>query len=104
MMPISTHVQLSPDNADIGGGRAGTVIADKKVLVKMFGEPQPVNSADGKVTMRWVFKTPKGYASVRDYWWNGPAEWSIDGATGKAVLYLFRYLRSLGLTAGRLSN
>lgn len=99
MKPISDHVSLTNKSPFIGGGRAGTVIADEQRLVRLFGKPQPVNSPDEKVTKRWVFQTPKGFASIRDYWWNSKDEWSVDGESKKAAQYLRRFFKTLWLEA-----
>lgn len=99
MQPIANFVKPTQEEPFIGGGRAGTVICPQKRLVQLFGQPQPVKCVDEKVTKRWVFQTPRGHASIRDYWWNGKDEWSIDGHTPKAARWLIRHLRTLWLPA-----
>jgi hypothetical protein len=97
------NVSFTPgtDDVFIGGSRIGTVLADKAVLVNLFGPPRKVNCGDEKVTMQWVFETPRGTVEVRDYWWNAPNEWSIAAANYKAAQWVIRFMRSLNLKAHR---
>jgi hypothetical protein len=97
-------VSLVNDDPFISGGRAGTVRATKDQLVALFGEPQKLDNSDDKVKMRWVFRTPRGFVEVRDYWWNAADEWSIGAENGtgtffKATRWIVRFMRSKGLVA-----
>jgi hypothetical protein len=94
------HCHIS-GNQSIMGGRTGTVAADESELVARFGNPLPVDSADGKVTKRWVIATPRGPVEVRDYWWNGPSEWSIASANHKATKWAVRFLKAHDIKAHR---
>lgn len=88
------------DNIRILGGRAGTVIASKTQLVEHFDKPLKVHSFDEKVTMRWLIETPRGPVEIRDYWWNGPKEWSIGAMGRKETKWAIRFLRSKSIKAG----
>jgi hypothetical protein len=85
------------------GGRAGTAVATKAALLDKLGAPTySTPSADEKVTIGWVFNTPRGPAEVRDYWWNGATEWSIAAPSRRAAMWLCRYLRRMGIPASTL--
>lgn len=86
------HRRINADEHFSGSRRIGTVIATRQLLERSFGPPDPVDSFDGKVKMRWVFDTPRGPVTLYDYWWNAPGEWSIGGFTGKAVRWFRRFL------------
>jgi hypothetical protein len=95
-------ITRAPLNTAVMGGRVGTARATRTQLDVLLGLPSYRYSADegdGKVTIGWVFKTPRGPAEIRDYWWNGPTEWSIAAPNHKAGLWLAAYLRRLGLAA-----
>jgi len=107
--------------ARVMGGRTGTAIATLDQLKDLLGEPSYTcgpelvgrNPLTGenvydspKVTTAWIFKTPRGLAEVRDYWWNRKNEQSIACAGAlpnaggpKASLWLAAYLRGLGIKA-----
>lgn len=83
------------------GGRIGTASATREQLLAILGEPSFVHELliDSKVTIQWVYKTPRGLAEIRDYWWNAPTEWSLAAVNGKAALWLARSLRRAGIKA-----
>lgn len=83
------------------GGRIGTIDASLDEFMERFGPPQQNNPKEPgtKVTACWTFATPRGYANVRDYWWNGPRELSMDAQTRKAGLWARAWLRAQGLRA-----
>jgi len=83
-----------------GSFRVGTLREDRDRVVECIDVPSPVH-ADGKVTVEWVFSCPRGFFSVRDYWWNAPGEWSIVAHNDKQGLWARAYLRSLGMNAKR---
>lgn len=90
--------KASPADA-VMGGRCGTCLATLAQLDAALGEPTYIGSADNKVTRGWIFKTPRGLAEVRDYWWNGAAEQSIAAQSFAAARWLAAHLRTLGFRA-----
>lgn len=91
---------LTRSQSEVMGSRVGTATASRAVLRHLLGTPTYDNpSSDDKVTIGWVFNTPRGPAEVRDYWWNAPTEWSIAAANRRAGLWLAKYLRTLGISA-----
>lgn len=95
---------VSLDSPHFSSGRCGTVISTQDELIKHFGAFQDVQCADEKVTKRWVFVTPRGYAEVRDYWWNAHTEWSIVAENHKATQWVTRWLRSHDVIAGSYNS
>jgi hypothetical protein len=96
------------------GWRQGTCYADPLALYAQLGEPSHdwrgtvdtitdslghVHTDTPKVTLAWIFKTPRGNAEVRDYWWNATGEWSIAAQNTKAAMWLAKYLRTRGFVA-----
>ncbi len=96
------------------GHRIGTCRAELTTLCCLLGDPSHdwrgtqdrIPLATGgyfidtpKVTLTWIFQTPRGPAEIRDYWWNAATEWTIAAQNHKAALWLAKYLRSLGLRA-----
>lgn len=84
-------------------GRRGTVEASLAEFADLFGPPQ-AHAPDGldvgaKVTTVWTFRTPRGYANVRDYWWNEARELSIDADNARSALWLRGWLRRQGVRA-----
>lgn len=92
-------VNLERSTERVLGGRIGTAISPLNVLKEALGKPSYTDSVDGKVTIGWVFATPRGPAEIRDYWWNGPTEWSLASREPKAAMWLAKYLRGLGIKA-----
>jgi len=90
-------VRLVPPHAGRDGWRIGTIVATEAELIQALGPPYDPG-ADGKVTRAWMFHTPRGFVTVRDYWWNMPEEWSIGGTDPRAVRWLRRKLEA---TLGR---
>ncbi len=85
------------------GGRIGTSVATRAALVAALGAPSyDTPSADEKVTIGWIYKTPRGPAELRDYWWNSASEWSVAAANRKAAMWLCRFLRRQGIQASTL--
>lgn len=91
--------------ATVAAGRTGTAYATLDVLKRALGDPSfssrsPRYYADGdRFTIGWMLETPRGYALLRDWWANGPEEWSLSAASPRAALWLAGYLRSLGICA-----
>jgi hypothetical protein len=94
-------VTKAPSHFPCLSGRLGTVEATLAEFAAQFGPPQlrHPKGPDTKVTQCWTFRTPRGFANVRDYWWNGTRELSVDGQNGKAALHLRAWLRRHGLRA-----
>lgn len=95
-------VERNVTRADVAPmfGRSGTAIAARSLLYVRLGMPTSDKpSDDGKVTVRWCYLTPRGYAELRDYWWNPPGEWSIGADSKGAALWLCAYLRAQGIPA-----
>lgn len=121
-----TNVVPNPLADTTGAFRFGTLLADKDTIVAVLGAPQwelktertfdkyygeiekytmicASHSAvepriDNKVTMSWVFDTPSGPAVLRDYWWNGPGEWSIAARNKESFQWFIDFLKSKGFT------
>lgn len=84
-------------NYSVLGSRMGTATAEESRLCELFGPPFRVTG--GKVTKRWIIKTPRGAVELRDYWWNAKNEWSIGSATESAARWAVRFLRAHQVTA-----
>jgi hypothetical protein len=84
---------------EVMGGRTGTVRASQVELEAIFGKPVVPDCSDGKVTKAWYFETSHGGVELRDYWWNGPEEWSIATASDEATIEAIKHFQSLGLAA-----
>src|SRR5690606_11280623 len=98
------QVRPGPDQF-IGSGRMGTVVAKLSELFLLIGPFETVDSIDGKVTMEWNFQTPRGPIATRDYWWNVRGlEWSIDCKDRRAIRWLVRYLRAMGVDANAVDG
>ena len=98
------YATLEPHpNCVVGGFRQGTAQIERDAIFALLGPPtydwREHDHTDGKVTLVWEFNTPKGYAELRDYWWNAKNEWSIAASNRKAALYLAKHLRTLGVPA-----
>lgn len=98
-MRLSNIKVRKDDHADVSGGRAGTAYATREELITKLGRESFGPSDDGKVTIGWVFNTPRGAAEIRDYWWNKPGEWSLAAGDRRAALWLASYLRGLDIKA-----
>jgi len=91
--------------ATVAAGRTGTAYASLDVLKHALGEPSfatgfPRYYADGdRMTIGWILETPRGFALIRDWWWNEPKEWTLSASSPRAALWLAGFLRSLGIRA-----
>ena len=95
------------------GCRAGTIEMSPHAFYGKFGDPHALHSPDilnhskarayydRKVTVEWCFDTPRGPVIVRDYWWNGPDELSLEANNNRAARWAVYYLRTLGIVAHR---
>ncbi len=101
-LPYLRHVVLTPDDGTLlmGTCRMGTASASAAHLKALFMRPNMILPDDGKVTMGWVFRTPRGFVAIRDYWWNPPGTWSLAAPNRKALLWFKGYLRQAGITVG----
>lgn len=100
-MNINTVKKAAP-NTSAMGHRIGTCAAPTDDLFAKFGAPTHDwrgDPCDGKVTLSWVFKTPRGNAEIRDYWWNAEGEWTIAASNRKAAMHLAQHLRNNGIPA-----
>ncbi len=97
------YVSSDPDGFAPNTSRLGTVKATKEELLLALGQPHfdasQDGEADGKVTFLWKISTPRGDATIHDYWWNAKNEQSIGAADHKAALWVCAYLRRLGFEA-----
>ena len=84
--------------------RRGTVYATKDQLTEILGPCEPVQCVDDKVTYSWTIKTPRGNATIRDYWWNAKDEHSIQAGSRRVAMWASRYLRSRGIPASSLAH
>lgn len=87
---MSTETKLNPKVNTVGSSRVGTYICNRADLVKALGKPHETNG--DKTTAEWFFETPAGPASLYDYWWNGPVEWSIGGHSDEVVEHMVAFL------------
>lgn len=101
------NVKLLPSGASCMGHRIGTAIANLDAICAALGDPtndwRNDTDGDGKVTLAWVFQTPRGRAELRDYWWNAKDEWSIAAQDRKSAMWLARFLRRMGIDASSLT-
>ena len=99
---ITQHMHPQPF---FNNHRIGTAKVHKSDLYRILGQPVKENwskeGLDGadKVHAIWEFTTPRGMATVKDYWWNGDDEWSISANSRKAGMWLASHLRNLGISA-----
>jgi len=90
---LRAHVSANPRGHEPGGSyRTGTARLTLDKARQLFGPPHAHGDGD-KVTCEWFFNTPRGNATLRDYWWNGSGSLSIASNGGKAALWLAAYLR-----------
>lgn len=94
-----------------GGGRTGTVNRSPNGFYKIFGNPHALHEPDilhnskakayddQKVTVEWCFDTPRGPVIVRDYWWNGENELSIQAGNKRENNWIKYYLRTMQIDA-----
>jgi len=89
-----------------GGSRIGTVYAEYRDLCIALGRPHQFypGEADDKVTYKWEIQTPRGVASIYDYWWSANGHWSIGAKDRRVNRWVHRYLRSLGCPVLELSE
>lgn len=91
-----------------GGHRLGTALIERDKIFALLGKPthdwRGQEHDDGKVTIVWVFQTPRGQAELRDYWWNGQNEWSIAAQNIHAARFLAKHLRAIGAPASTRFN
>lgn len=122
------HAWLGSDNVIksrssdqfLWSSRMGTLVANTYDLVRIFGEPtyDKIGEAENgevnilkdlegnqwlndRVTVGWLFHTPRGMFEVRDYWWNPKGTWSIAARNRKELLWALAYLKSLGFKPTR---
>ena len=96
------YAKLATGPVGPGGSRIGTAIIERPDIFSILGTPTHdwrAEPMDEKVTLCWVFQTPRGPAEVRDYWWNASNEWSIAAQRPSAARFLAKHLRSLGIAA-----
>jgi hypothetical protein len=103
------HVCLASIYKNPLGCRRGTVHISANDFYKRFGNPHQLANEnilehtkdvaydDNKVTAIWCFDTPRGVGIVRDYWWNGDNEMSLQANNRKVTLWLAKYLKALGI-------
>lgn len=98
-MKIQFRDYILRSTEPVMGWRSGTVTATIGQLESALGPVQDLGEsyADGKVTKRWGFMSPRGPFEVRDYWWNGPNEWSLATPGRKVGVWARTYLRARGL-------
>lgn len=89
-----------------GGSRAGTVFAEYRDLVLALGKPTQYHpgDADDKVSYEWEIWTPRGVASIYDYWWSGNGHWSIGAKDKRVNRWVHRYLWALNCPVMRLGE
>ena len=98
----SKHVTNRTERASILGGRIDTLWIDLFDLESRFSRTHFPEDDDGKTTMGFQFNTPRGPIEITDYWWNKIGfEWSVRSQDKRAVIWLVRYLRSIGVDFGK---
>ncbi len=102
----AAYASITKSPAQVAGSRLGTAIIAPDAIVALLGPPTYDWRSDeeAKVTLCWIFDTPRGPAEVRDYWWNTKGEWSIAAATIGAARFMAKHLRSLGVPASTRFN
>lgn len=99
--PIIKNVCLAPTWKP-GGHRCGTLFCSLTDFVRRVGSPHVSNFSEegidgaGKVHAEWTFATPRGPASVYDYWWNHEGQLSIGAQDHRAALWCRAWLRLHG--------
>lgn len=102
---MTALVYLNPHATASGTSRCGTVFATLDDVRRVLGRESETASVDGKVKAQWKFDTPRGTATIHDYWWNPPDQQSIGARNRMAALWLRRHLRALGLrTSGSIGK
>lgn len=100
MNTIAHAIRKASSDAALAGGRWGTVSATRSEIVSALGNPSWECNGGEKVTVSWAFFTPAGVAEVRDYWWNGPDEWSLCAVSEEAARMFVEFLSAAGLQVG----
>ena len=91
---VREDLGIRPGNADISGGRVGTACFNGAELRKYF----PSTISHEKAASGWNFQTPHGPIRLTDYWWNvHDVEWSIHTNNPRAMVWVRRMLRYLGI-------
>ncbi len=86
-----TKVTKLNKQADINGTfRVGTFHARAGALIEALGEPHYGHG--DKTGLEWHLDTPAGPATLYDYWWNAPDEWSIGGTCAEAATHVSEFL------------
>ncbi len=90
---IQYGVEPCPRGHEPGGSyRTGTAYLSLEQARQYLGPPHGEGDGD-KVTAEWHFTTPRGRATLRDYWWNGSDRLSIASTGSGAALWLAAWLR-----------
>lgn len=71
--------------------RVGTLYLSPEILREALGKPPHIDPNE-KVNVEWILETPNGVATVYDYWWNGPGEFSIGGYTASVVEHVQAFI------------
>ena len=96
---ITDNVKPNPNGNILGGAsRKGTAICTLYELEELFGQCHTEGDME-KVTKEWHFETPRGRATIRDYWWNASTEQSIASSDWRACRWLIAFLRRHKITA-----
>ena len=101
---ILDRVKPYPKGSLLGGSnRTGTAYCTLNKLEELFGECHALGDLE-KTSKEWHFETPRGRVTLRDYWWNKPAEQSIASIDGRAALWIGALLRRYGVKADRKTH
>ena len=101
---ILNNVRLDPDGdyADMHH-RTGTASISLGEAWGILGpahlddpSPEGVDGA-GKVHALWFIHTPRGSATLYDYWWNGENVLSIGAGGRRSTLWAVKWLRLRGI-------
>lgn len=98
-----------------GGGRVGTLFCTLQEFAFAAGDPHCTTSRDrwydyegegidgaGKVTAEWHIRTPRGLATIHDFWSSPKGVLSVGVAIygdSRSALWVIRWLRAHGFTA-----
>lgn len=99
-MSIEDNVMQNPKGYELAGtSRWGTVYATVSQFTEVFGAPHEEDPSGDKVTKWWHFETPRGRATVRNWWDNPEGELSLASVDPSPALWAAKYFRTCNIKA-----
>lgn len=100
MATIENNVQQNPNGYEQAHtSRHGTVYATEMEFAEVFGAAHEEDPSGMKVTKWWHFETPRGRATVRNWYRNLPNELSICSIQPGPAKWAAAYFRRCNIQA-----